>query len=287
MPGRFGEDFDFNAQIMRNAEKASWLNLRFGKVASALDADHDGVPDKDPTLPFDENRLRGNPASQDTDGDGVSDLAEVMTGSSRGSAIDNQDTDGDGSRDNIDPEPLYPINPTIAKVKTSNELASHPFGAIHSIAINATFSIAWTDSALLVSCLTDKAANLLFQIDADNDGWFHGFDNFQIRVLNNGDSVSVADYYLRDCSSWAAPPKDRRDILQKADLGLSSTIINGMQDRPKWHRVVLQVPRNDRYGFRLERGKRFSMRLGVQSSTDLWVWEELNERNYLMQVGLQ
>lgn len=287
MPGRFGEDFDFNAQIIRNAEKASWLNMRFGKLALTLDADHDGVPDNDPALPFDENRLRGNPASRDTDGDGVSDLDEVMTGSSRSSAIHNQDTDGDGLPDDIDPEPLYPIKPTIAKAKTPNELESHPFGTIHSIAINATFSIAWTDSALLLSCLTDKAANLLFQIDADNDGWFHGFDNFQICVLNNGDSVNVADYYLRDCSSWAAPPKDRRDILQKSDLGLSSTIINGTQDKPKRHRVVLRVPRNDRYGIRLERGKRFSIRLGVQSSTDLWVWEELYERNYMMQVELQ
>ncbi|TSA24148.1 hypothetical protein D4R75_01945 [bacterium] len=51
--------------------------------------------------------------------------------------------------------------------------------------------------------------------------------------------------------------------------------------------VVLRVPRNDRYGFRLERGKRFSIRLGVQSSTDLWVWEELYERNYMMQIELQ
>ena len=67
MPGRFGEDFDFNAHIMRLAPIDRWLTLAFGSLEETKDADHDGVPDDDPSLPFDEKRLRGNPGSTDSD----------------------------------------------------------------------------------------------------------------------------------------------------------------------------------------------------------------------------
>ncbi len=84
MPGRFGEDFDFNAHIIRNAEPHRWLDLKFGTLAQTRDFDHDGLPDDDPSLPFDEKRFGGDPTKKDTDGDGLNDLQEVMAGSSRG-----------------------------------------------------------------------------------------------------------------------------------------------------------------------------------------------------------
>jgi hypothetical protein len=287
MPGRFGEDFDFNAKIIRNADRSWWLNLRFGRLYATIDADRDGVPDDDTSLPFDEKRLGSNRALQDTDGDGVSDLAEVMMGSSRSSSLTNRDTDSDGLQDNIDPEPFYPTSPAVAKIKDEREIDLHPFGAIRSSSLNAQFYVAWKDSALYLSALTDKPSNLLFQIDADNDGWFHGFDNFQIRVLNNGDSARVADYYLRDCASWVNPPRDRRDILRLTDLGLNSEKLAQPKDSVSRYRLTLRIPRNDQFGLRLARGKKLSIRLGVQTTADLWVWEELFERNYMMQVELQ
>ena len=287
MPGRFGEDFDFNARIIRNAPPSSWLTLKFGKLVATLDADQDGVPDDDPSLPFDEKRLGSSPTSQDSDGDGVSDLAEVMMGSSRSSSLTNKDTDGDGLADGVDPEPLYPVSPFIARIADEKELARHPFGSIHSKAVNAQFSFGWQDSAFYFSASTNKPANVLLQIDADNDGWFHGFDNFQIRVLNNGDSIRVADFYLRDCSSSVNPPKDRRDILRITDLGIHSEILPASTDSAYTRRIVLRIPRNERYGLTLKQGKKLSIRLGIQTTTDFWVWEELFERNHMMQVELR
>ncbi len=287
MPGRFGEDFDFNAKIIRNADRSWWLNLNCGKLYAAIDADRDGVPDEDSSLPIDEKRLGGNPASRDTDGDGVSDLDEVMMGSSRSSSLTDRDTDSDGLEDNIDPEPLYPFSPAIAKVMDARELDVHPFGTLHSSSLNALFNVAWQDSALLLSVLSDKPSTLLFQIDADNDGWFHGFDNFQIRILSYGDSAKLADYYLRDCSSWVNPPKDKRDILRTTDLVLSSEKLAQPKDSMYYYRLALRIPRTDRFGLQLVRGKKLSIRLGVQATMDLWVWDELFERNYMMQVELR
>ena len=282
MPGRFGEDFDFNAAIMRLASREWWLNLRFGQLAQTNDADHDGVPDDDPSLPFDEKRLGGSASSRDSDQDGLEDLTELLSGSSRGSLLNQQDTDRDGSVDARDPEPLYPINPEIPKVDDRAALRDRLFARLETANISAELSLGWSDSTFLLSCISDKPANLLFQIDANNDGWFHGFDNLQIRVLNFGDSVKTADFYLRDCSSWTDPPRDRRDILKSDRLIV-------MQDRTtdNRHLLTLKIPRDDRYGFNLRRGKKIGLRIGLQTVTDLWVWDELFERNDMMQVTLR
>ena len=288
MPGRFGEDFDFNAHILRNAPPNSWLALKFGSLSQTKDEDHDGVPDDDTTLPFDEKRLNGNPHSKDSDGDGLNDLQEVLTGSIRGTELNNKDTDGDGLNDSIDPEPLYPTNPIVKKLISTEDLQKTPFAILKTAGLQATTYVRWDDHFLYISVTTDKPANILIQIDANNDGWFHGFDNVQIRLMNNGDSVWVADYYLRDCSSWRNPPKDRRDILKNSDLRISSatdTIRSGGKNVA--HTVTVRIPRNDPYGLRLEPGKQMSIRLGLQTKTDLWVWDEFFERNYMMPITLQ
>jgi len=288
MPGQFGEDFDFNAQIMRNAPLGSWLGLKFGRLTRTKDADHDGVPDDDPSLPFDEKRLHGNPLSRDTDGDGLDDLQEVMAGSSKGTALDNKDTDADGLIDGTDPEPLYPSNPMITKLARPEELQSVVFATIASNELQGSAYLRWDDRYLYFKTNTDKPANVLIQIDADNDGWFHGFDNTQIRVMNNGDSSWVADYYLRDCSSWTDSPKDRRDILKKTDLPISSTVSTELNpaDR-KVYSLTVRVPRHDAFRLDLKQGKNMSVRFGLQTKTDLWVWDELFQRNYMMPIELQ
>jgi len=287
MPGRFGEDFDFNAQIIRNADPRSWLALRFGSLSECKDEDRDGVPDDDPTLPFDEKRLGTNPRSSDSDSDGLSDLSEIMRGTSHGSNPLLRDTDGDGLSDNVDPEPLYPITPVLPHLTDSLPINAHPFGIIEDSLLSATFSAGWTETGLRFDCASDKPVNLLIQIDAENDGWFHGFDNFQIRILNDGDSAKAADYYLRNCSSWTDPPHDRRDILKLSDLQLIAQKPESPKSSVRQYRISVVIPKNESYGLSMKSGKKIGIRLGVQTSTDFWVWNEMFERNYMMQVTLR
>jgi hypothetical protein len=211
-----------------------------------------------------------------------------MMGTSRGSDLRNPDTDGDGIPDGSDPEPLYPINPGVPHISDLTELNLHSFGTIRGPTATAQLHLAWTDSALYLSSVSTTPVNLLLQIDANNDGWFHGFDNIQIRILNSHDSATVADYYLRDCSSWVDPPEDRRDILRKRDLRIIREMLSeSNNETPGSYRLVVCVPRNDKYGFRLQKGHQFGIRIGVQSTTDLWMWDELFERNYMMPLTLK
>lgn len=312
MPGRFGEDFDFNAHIIRNARLDSWLDLKFGTLAQTRDLDHDGVPDDDPTLPFDEKRLGGDPTKKDTDGDGLSDLQEVVAGMSIGSRLDVKDTDQDGINDERDAEPLYPIPSQILHVYGKPGTTQEVPEGLTSLgrmtqqpdSVSAFFEMGWDEHFLYLfaNCMTStsKNVNLLFQIDANNDGWFHGFDNFQIRVRLQDSSDKVTECYLRDCSSWTDPPQDSKDILD-------STWLSVRRERfilpvpghgvPPWRPpdfltrrdlfCLMRVPANEKHGLDLIPGKQLSVRIGVQTTEDRWVWDELFERNYMMTVELK
>jgi hypothetical protein len=149
----------------------------------------------------------------------------------------------------------------------------------------------------------DRPANLLFQIDALSDGWFHGFDNIQCRVGVTNDSAKVLDYYLRDCSSWTDPPTDRKEILKPADLRVEFLISPDLSGRPDTssrrfdsaralplslrYKMTVRIPRGDTYGFTLQPGKTIAIRIGLQTAADRWVWDEMFERNYMMPVQLQ
>jgi hypothetical protein len=291
MPGRFGEDFDFNARIIRKADPTWWLNLKFGKLVQTGDADRDGVPDNDRSLPFDERELGGDTSLADTDGDGLADLAETMAGNASGSSLTIRDTDADGIDDGVDPEPLYPFPPAIPKLASSDSplletVSAQEFAHADSL---TTFHLAWDDSSLYagytrVVSPTDSIGFLL-QIDAANDGWFHGFDNTQIRIRRSESTTTVVDYYLRDCSSWSDPPADRKDILRKEDV----SVLTRTQPRPDGSlsvTLVARIPGNVPYGPDLRLGRRMAIRLGLQTLDDRWVWNELFERNYMMSVRL-
>jgi len=291
MPGRFGEDFDFNARIIRNAGPEWWLGLKFGILFRTRDADRDGVPDNDRSLPFDELRLFGDTTLTDTDGDGLTDLMETMAGSENGAALNVQDTDGDRLADGIDPEPLYPFPPVVPRISREHSplierAAANEFARLDSTTV---FHLAWDDSSLYAGYTrkgkSSDTVGFLFQIDAANDGWFHGFDNTQIRIRRTGDSTTVVDYYLRDCSSWSDSPGDRKDILSTSNLPVVS-LTRPLPDGSSSLTLVAKIPRNSGYGLDLVPGKRMSLRMGIQTSEDRWVWKELFERNFMMTVEL-
>ena len=290
MPGRFGEDFDFNAHIIRNAGLDWWLNLKFGTLAETRDSDHDGVPDDDPSLPFDEKRLHGNPARLDTDGDGLNDLLEVTAGDEHGCTLNNPDTDGDGIPDGIDPEPLYAIKPEIPEGPLLK-----PFATLASGEMKTAIACSWVPEQLQFSFAPEQGGhrpdrfNILLQIDGENDGWFHGFDNWQIRVACHPDSVTVIDYYLRDCSSWTDPPRDRKDILPAGELIAAPVNTHSFDSsyHGPLHGLHIAIPAGNHYGLTLFRGKKMGIRIGIQTTDDRWVWNELFERNYMMQVELK
>lgn len=273
LAGRFGEDFDFSAHLLRSVPPVAWLGLKTGRIALARDANHDGIPDDDASLPLDRKRL--SPKIKP----------------------------GEGLARNIDPDSVHRFEPVIHRAGVAGP-PFRPFAALKAEDLSAMISAGWTDSALYVSVEADKPSTFLLQIDGNADGWFHGFDNLQVRVSFTGAKPEVIDDYLRDCSSWREPPHDRKDVLKSSDLTVwgslrsdtthTSALERAAGDssesifRVEEHRILtLRIARQDVYGLSFTSGKHLAVRFGLQSVPDRWVWDELFERNSMMMLELR
>ena len=214
----------------------------------------------------------------------------MTAGDEHGCTLNNPDTDGDGIPDGIDPEPLYAIKPEIPEGPLLK-----PFATLASGEMKTAIACSWVPEQLQFSFAPEQGGhrpdrfNILLQIDGENDGWFHGFDNWQIRVACHPDSVTVIDYYLRDCSSWTDPPRDRKDILPAGELIAAPVNTHSFDSsyHGPLHGLHIAIPAGNHYGLTLFRGKKMGIRIGIQTTDDRWVWNELFERNYMMQVELK
>lgn len=101
-------------QVPRNVKPAAYTarNWMFKKILTAPDVDNDGVPDASPAglanpLSITEQTLGSSPFLQDTDDDGLVDLAEAFALYSHSTDLTSDDTDSDGTADPDDLNPLY------------------------------------------------------------------------------------------------------------------------------------------------------------------------------------
>jgi len=106
-----GPDASYDKSVLDSISDADYVDPSrgFGTVERFRDRDGDLVPDYSPygeELSITEEILGSSTESDDTDGDGLSDLEEATAGVRCGSDPRNPDTDGDGSIDGRDPHPL-------------------------------------------------------------------------------------------------------------------------------------------------------------------------------------
>ena len=87
------------------------------RYIEVIDVDDDGLPDSDPRVAMDEDRLPSNPQNKDTDNDYLDDMDEFSASIWRESSNTERDTDGDGLLDGKDRSPLVDFGPSIRKVR--------------------------------------------------------------------------------------------------------------------------------------------------------------------------
>lgn len=271
LEARFGDHFDFNAYILRTWPAERWLELRelpdfSPKIVETADRDGDGIPDDDPTVPIDERRFGSDPRLVDTDGDGLTDLEELMAGLYSASDPNAPDTDGDGLIDGVDPYPLYPLNPRVPKntITIDAELESKwHFFTSHLQHVNTDFNasiyLSWDDEYLYIGLEIDNFAGIHIYVDANADGWYHGKDNYEISVDPSYENplFVVTSARIWDCSHATTPsiiPDWNESIIAKEDIKRAA------RRSGSGYAVKLAIPRNAETGLVPREGVEIGLR---------------------------
>ncbi|MBK9384334.1 MAG: hypothetical protein IPN34_05870 [Planctomycetes bacterium] len=246
---RFGEHHDGNAYLLRSWPEWKWWALlerpalssrrsAFAELAVARDTDGDGLPDADPRLPLDELRFGSAPDRADSDGDGLSDLAEAQLeiGSALGGAGWTQavfaakpgprlsDADGDGLADGRDEEPLYPLTTEIFAAGTAarvdGERGAREAARVLAVAdprFALELAAAHRDGGLILQLELDRPSRLELLLDGADDGWFVGRENYRLRCDASGRTPTL-DLAVHDAATRGRWPFETRELVPLASL---------------------------------------------------------------------
>ena len=173
-------------------------------LRTAKDADNDGIPDKAPGLPLDEVRFGSDPAWQDGDGDGLSDMEEVLASTwvtcmnapvRTRIGLDyirpdpkNPDTDGDGIEDGMDAYPIYPFITGTHKQDIDvdgriSEWEEKPAAWLDGFEQKVEIRKAWNNEYLFLALAIDGSTpEVRVVLDMLADGYYVGNDNLYLWI---------------------------------------------------------------------------------------------------------
>jgi len=279
-----GEEFSYQAEILRNFKNYLKIKSPWGRVEQANDFDGDHFPDNDPRLPMHEARFGSNTTQADTDGDGLNDLAEFMAGIYRGSDPRKADSDEDGINDKDDPFPLHLIHHEIPKITPQFEedwttwypltfyldFSSATF--LMDKPLSAKTFMNWDENFLYFGCEIDAPVELHLDLDLLNNGWWHGKDNYRLVVdpfSNRFDVIRVMDASnevrkYRDSLGKGAFEMWDDDPQYSSKFGkilLESAVDLKTEISEDKYRIKIKIPSNDRVPFKLAKDKKIGWRI--------------------------
>jgi len=200
LPGQFGENFSFLAYNYRHQPVRAWLTLKKSVICQSVDANDNGVPDDDPRVPLDEKRFGW---TKEMGGDC---LKRLMAGGRTPGYTGGTDTDFEGKVHKLNEGELYWIDRKVPKTTVTLDGKIEPdewreFYSLPNIGtpkdqrdLKAKMFLAWDDRNYYFAIKSSKQVIAGFDLDAANDGWFHGRDNlrFSVRPPMDGRQLEVS-----------------------------------------------------------------------------------------------
>jgi hypothetical protein len=268
LPGQFGEDFSFLAYNYRVQPERIWMTLRTTRINTSADANHNGVPDDDPRVPLDEKRF-GWTAKM-----GGNCLTRLMAGVRTPGHPEGSDTDFQGTVHRLDEGELHWIDRRLPKgaITLDGKLGPGEWRELYSMPnlttppdrrdLKAKLYVAWDDGHYYFAVKSNKKVALSVDLDAANDGWFHGRDNLRFSVEPGKDDQPAT----ADGAIW-----DFLDNTLHADTGLwyrgayaPGDILAASGEQDGWYVIECAVPARPDVRIAPRRGGKFALRANLR-----------------------
>lgn len=284
---------------LRNWPIANWfvLNQPWGTIKTATDSDKDGIPDSGNALSLTESSFGSNPLKADTDADGLSDIREAMAGYFGSSKPRTTDTDGDGVKDSTDPFVLYKLQPKITRQMTllSNQLYVNDLSSFTSSLYSK-----WSPGSLTFNFRINTYSQIWLKIDANNDGLWHGRDNYEIHIspysLDQVHIFDASDSFINNPLNINHTPMwdDDPNYIANGGMGRlaseSGTIFSSTK-AGNGSNITVTIPANANTNFNPTAGAKygFSVEYGWVDYFNVGSWKEAwhTEKSDLFDLTLQ
>lgn len=307
-----GEEFSYQAEILRNFKNYLKIKSPWGRVEQTRDFDGDGFPDHDDRVPMDERHFGSDSTQVDTDYDGLNDLAEFMAGIYRSSDPREADTDGDGSNDKADLFPLHQIHSQIPNMTpqfdeewidwqlVSADLDYFSLQFLTDEPLSAKVYMNWDERYLYFGCEMDAPAELHLDLDLQNNGWWHGKDNYRFivdpfserfNVIRVMDATAAARSYRESLGNGAYEMwDDEPEYIAKFGKILNeSSVALSTKNSDENYQVRIKIPRNETVPFVLASDKKIGLRIFF-TAPDLDIsnsWATVYEQYEFFEVTLK
>lgn len=268
LPGQFGEDFSFLAYNYRVQPERIWMTLRTTRINTSADANRNGVPDDDPRVPLDEKRFGWTPEM------GGDCLRRLMAGVRTPGHPEGTDTDFEGTVHVLDDGELHWIDRRIPKraITLDGKLGAGEWRELYSIPnlttppgnreLKAKLCVAWDDGHYYFAVKSNTKVVLGVDLDAANNGWFHGRDNLRFSVEPAKDGQpATADGAIWDFLDNTIHPDTGlwyRGAYAKGDIAAAS----GEQDG--WYVIECAVPARPDVRIAPAAGATFALRANLR-----------------------
>jgi len=275
-----GEHWDCNAYILRHWSDRQFEFCAYGTIETVVDGDQDGIPDDEPWLPFDEARLGSSPLTAASCGCGMTDMEAAMSRIWVDDTLPappdiyaryldpdptNPDMDGDSIPNALDPYPLCAASTRIRRATPTMDgrIADGEWepwlsvaGADAAAGFDAKVYAHWDADALYFAFdLSRPIARLYVQVDALDDGWYLGGDNYYIPIgiADGKAALDAPGLHIVDASDPDQWPHDVRDKLDPAKFTVA-----GSGAGARYH-IEVRIPRQPETGLHLHAGQQIGV----------------------------
>lgn len=133
--------------------------------------------------------------------------------------------------------------------------------------LKSTAYVDWDDNNLYVASRSSAPTDLLVILDAANDGWFHGSDNYELAARKAlpgaGPTLSVSRYQSQGAKGTASAP------LTAAESSAFTMKVGSSADE---YVCEMAIPKSAVHGLDLRPGRKIGIRVAIGVGTEvLWI----------------